>query len=235
MGEEKRRVSCNGFGVLTLDDGILVVRNRNRSKPAQSVYSLPGGAFRYDIEAEPFLLSLGAELEKPDKRDLRMKLSPDRQAEFEDWYFKRVQRELDPTREIRGELGKEETAVLKGYRIDVEYKDPIAVIVEKETTRAGQGNEMTRYAFEMFSGNIKVAREGLDKLYDAIRNPGPHTNVRIITSDQIRTANISGDDMIMEGGLVKVAADLMRYATGNYVGPQVKDVRHLDDGKFVNF
>ncbi len=113
---DRIRISCAGLAKIELEGQLLLeLKTRNPR------YVPFGGALELHDSARPFLLSLGAELER--ERDLRLTL-PQNNVEIFDWWFNlRKDREASPYRELQEEL-VDEMRVLKSLpesKVQIEY------------------------------------------------------------------------------------------------------------------
>lgn len=187
---EEIRISCACLAQIKIDGKYLLALNKSSLKKGESIYTPFGGALEYDNSAKDFLNSIVLKYER-ETPDLRLFMYKSNLKKFENWFYKKTQRETSIERELIEEL-VEETKVLPELN-----NNDIKSIYIKTVTETVPFNNITNYRyFEIFNvqltqNNINIILNRLIKdniLYlatkEEILNEKTKTNIKIGTNSQ---------------------------------------------------
>jgi len=121
----------------------------------------------FEEVARPFLQGLGAEFETA--RDLRLTIPKTSLPAFQEWFGRRVDREISAERELTEELVDEHQALPSplGERLKARFVGSLTH--EADTTRRGKEGLRTCYCFEVFS--VELTLECQELLSQAAHRP----------------------------------------------------------------
>jgi len=163
---EKIRISAATLVIIKLDDKYLLALNKTRSKAGIKVFTPLGGNLKFNKSAKLFLVSLGAEFEQ--NNGLRLSMPKKNLSKFEQWFKKKVQREITPYRELKEELVDEIKVFDKLPRHAVKFKFIQTKKERRITDRPGQKGKLTQRYFEIFEVKLipkyeKILRRKISK------------------------------------------------------------------------
>lgn len=164
------RISVAGLARIKFEDKFLLGLNKSRLNAGKKIYTPFGGALEFYASVRPFLLSIEAIFEKGN--DLRFSLPEHRLSEFEGWFYKRIQREISPYRELREEFVDEEKIFsgLSEDKINSEYLITTTEVVV--TDKPGQEGRLTKRFFEIY--NVTFSEEYKEKIITDLKQSDTH-------------------------------------------------------------
>lgn len=145
--ESRIRISAASLARIVLDGKLLVGLNKSRLKAGKQVYTMFGGALEFHEGARAYLQSLDAVFEK--KNDIRMDLAESRLAEFEQWFYRRENRETGVLRELAEEFVEEEHVLDRFDESQAQASYLFTIKQRAVTDRAGQENKVTQRYLEV--------------------------------------------------------------------------------------
>lgn len=167
------RISAANLARIELDKKVLLGLNRKRLMFREKVYTPFGGALKFYESARPFLVNLGADFEEGN--DLRFVMPENRLPEFEKWFYKRVERESSPYRELKEELVDEEKVLLDLPKNAVAFEYLTTTAERAVTDRPGQEGKVTQRFFEIYRVTFSSKYEQM--LRDALAQPDTHLSL----------------------------------------------------------
>ena len=190
------RVSCAALCLIKLGRLYLLEINKNRG----DVLTPLGGALEFRPSARVVLDKLGAVCEKG--ADLRLSIPVDRLPSFAAWFRRRVQRETNPTREMREELVKEHRALPRWPRggVDITFRGTTVGI--ETTTRRGPKGTLTVYFWEGFE--CRCHPDVAEKLHAVAQDRG--SRLRLVS----RRSILNGRDAATKLSIATSARKLIR-------------------------
>lgn len=184
------RISAASICRIVIGGRLLLGLNKNSLRRGVRVLTPLGGAIECDADALGTLEGLGGRFEHG--RDLRLTLSPDRLAEFEEWFRCRTQRETTPLRELREELLGEYKALVS---LTVMSAEMCGTLVEDGiSNRSGSQAGPTRRFLEVFAVTLTP-----ENLRDLERFTSVHgAPLELVTKEEI-VGGISGRGTAIAG------------------------------------
>lgn len=173
------RVSCGSMCRFHVEDKYLLILNRNRRSKGLYQLSPIGGAIAFHNPA--IVERFNMHLEKPEINDLRFRTTTDHLDAFQEWFYQRQEREINPFREIYEELVEEESVLddLQESSLDIQF---LHILEDsKPTERAGATGLFTQYFFELF--DVQVTDQ---KLRQTLQSLDPESGVLLLDEATIR-------------------------------------------------
>ncbi|NDJ86698.1 MAG: hypothetical protein GYB66_12495 [Chloroflexi bacterium] len=146
------RVSCASLCRFEVGGKYLLLLNRNRRQKGLYELSPLGGAIQFYDETLPERFAMA--LEKNSAMELRFFTEVDNLGGFREWFYRRIDRECDPFREIREELVEEEAILSDLQREDLSIAFRYIYEDRKPTQRQGVTDSLTQYYLEVFSVSV---------------------------------------------------------------------------------
>ncbi|MEM6283733.1 MAG: hypothetical protein AAF787_16195 [Chloroflexota bacterium] len=178
MVDQTVRVSCGALCRIKdpATGKYLLGINPNRSSKGIQVLMPIGGAIRYTMEPPiPFTP------ETPGSKDLRLMIKETMLPAFQNWFEARIERELNPFRELREELVDEYNVLPALYPQDVTMRYVSLDIARRFTDRTGVTGMLTHSFQEIFD----VTFTSKD-LWHRLKNIPVGSSLCWTTAEQIR-------------------------------------------------
>ena len=170
------RVSCAGLCRIAIGSCFLLEINKNRG----DILTPIGGVFHYNDEAHSFLVGLSAQFETG--RDLRLTFPNTSLELFDLWFNRRVQREIDPRRELQEELNDEHALAIPESALgEILFHFLGCCRSEDHTTRHGADGRLTRYYAEIFSVSLPPIAEYL--IFQATKSSA--LRLHLVTQEEV--------------------------------------------------
>lgn len=176
------RISCAALCRIEIEGRFLLEVNKNRG----DVLTPIGGALEFCEDVRPFLLALGAEIERGN--DLRLLLPARRMHEFREWFARKEGRENDPLRELSEELIDEHRVLPAWSPGDASISYLRLVELEQATTRKGLEGLFTRYFYEIFAVRLPgtVERACIERVTD------PGSRLHLLSREEAAAISYAG-------------------------------------------
>jgi len=140
-----KRISCSGFARIKHENKLLLILSKSKLEREIKSYSLIGGAYQFDENGYNRWKEMGAQFQSG--IDIRMSIPDEKIGEFQEWFEKRTEREVNPERELREEIVGE-AEVVPYAKISFEYVE--TKDWEMNTTRVPFEGQLTRAFYEFF-------------------------------------------------------------------------------------
>jgi len=145
---DQLRVSAAGLAKIILDDQFLVVLNYERLQHGLKVYTPFGGGLKFYDSAQVFLNNLGAQYENGN--DLRLSIPVEKWDLFQEWFYRRENRDVSIYQELKEEFVGEEKVFSEMTKKAYSLEKLITVEPPRvPTDRPGYEGLLTQRIFEM--------------------------------------------------------------------------------------
>jgi len=153
--DSRIRISAASIDRIIISGRYLLILNKSRLKENKRIYTPVGGAIKIEPSAIEYLKNkFDAEFENQEENELRLSMPKKHLLKFQDWFYKRIEREITPYREIKEELVDESKLLDSFSEEEIRIKYVGCYIDKGITDRLGQiGKETIRF-LELFDVNF---------------------------------------------------------------------------------
>lgn len=149
------RISAASIDRIVISGKYLLILNKSRLKENKRIYTPVGGAIKIEPSAIEYLKNkFDAEFENQKDKELRLSLPKKYLLKFQDWFYKRAEREITPYRELEEELVDESKLLDSFSKEETRIRYAGCFVNKGITDRPGQTGKETIRFLELFDVNF---------------------------------------------------------------------------------